>query len=153
MKKSLNALVIGGAMLLSTISFAQTKEETHAKLTAHHATIKEHAHKIFSGESKTKETHKKHSAEIGKSLNDAKASHQELKKNMPEQYKTIAKAHHEVIEKHHAEAKAHHDKLNAELAKDKHDEMKAKEHAKAIHASIDKAEKEHQILKAKTTAK
>lgn len=43
--------------------------------------------------------------------------------------------------------------MNAEIAKDKHDEVKAKNHAKAIHTSIEKAEKKHQILKAKTIVK
>jgi hypothetical protein len=153
MKTLFNTLFIGGAMLLSTISFAQTKEENHAQLTAHHAVVKEHANKIASGESKTKAEHKEHAAEMEKSLKAAKASHQALKKTMHEKDKAAAKIHHEAIEKHHAEAKVHHDKLKAELAKDKYNEAKTKEHAKNVYTSTDNAEKEHQKLKVKTSVK
>ena len=153
MKKLLSTIVLSGALLFCTTSFAQTKEEVHTKLTTHHNTAKEHSNKIASGEASTKEMQKKHAVETKKSIEGAKASHQELKKSMPEKHKAVAKTHHEVIDKHHSDAAAHQAKLDAELSKPNPDATKVTEHAKATHTSMDNAEKEHQKLKTNTSAK
>ena len=153
MKTIFNSLLLSAALLASSVSFAQTKEEVHTKITTHHATAKEHSNKMASGEASTKEMQKQHSAETKKSIESAKASHQELKKTMPEKHKAVAKTHHEVIDKHHTDATAHHAKLDAELSKPNPDAAKVKEHAKATHTSLDNAEKEHQKLKTNTSAK
>ncbi|MBC7488167.1 MAG: hypothetical protein H7282_15610 [Cytophagaceae bacterium] len=153
MKKILNAFFIGSALLASTITFAQTKEEAHIKLAGHHKTAKEHANKIVNGEASTKEAQKQHAVETKKSIENAKVSHTELKKAIPEKHKEAAKTHHEIIDKHHADATVHHAKLETELSKPNPDAAKVKEHAKATHTSLENAEKEHQKLKTKTSAK
>ena len=143
-------LLLSLMIFIGTSGFSQTKEELHKDLTAHHKKAKEHAHSILGGLSKSKESHKMHAAEAEKSLESAKTSHEKLKAAMPEKYKAVAKVHHDAIDKHHEDATQHLNALKEELNKPKHDESKVKEHARKLHESIEKAEKEHQILKKKT---
>ena len=68
---------------------------------------------------------------------------------MPENQKVVAKPHHDAIDKYHADATKHAAALNEELKKSSPDEAKVKEHAKNLHESVSKAEKENQALKDK----
>ena len=153
-KVMLSAFVTVLAVLAgSVLAQAQTSEEHHKAITTHHAIAADHAKKIHTGESKTVAEHKTHATETGKSITEAKETHQKLKTSLtPEQQKATA-VHHTTIEKHHADATAHHKALSDELAKTNPDETKAKEHAKNLHNSVQNAEKENQILKTKTTKK
>ncbi len=134
----------------SSSSFAQTKDETSAKLTEQHKTVMKHASAISTGEAKTKDEQVKHANEATKSLADAKKTHEQLKKSVPEKSKMAAKPHHDNIDKQHATATASATALNTELKKTKPDNEKVKTHAKNLNDAVDKAEKENQTLKEKT---
>ena len=150
MKTIFTSVLVTGLSFLTFGSFAQTKDESHTKLTEHHSKVTEHAG-IIKDKETTKEEYKENAGHAGKHLEFAKKTHTELKTTMPEKHKAAAKPHHEAIEKHHAEATAHHKALNAELAKEKHDKAKVKEHAGKLHTSVTNAEAEHQKLKSKTS--
>ena len=150
MKALFTSILAGGLMFAFSSSFAQTKDESHSKLTEHHSKVTEHAGIIKDKESSTEE-YKENAGHAGKHLEFAKKTHSELKTSMPEKHKVAAKPHHEAIEKHHAEAARHHKALTDELSKDKHDKAKVKEHATKMHTSVTNAEAEHQKLKSKTS--
>ena len=142
MKKMTITGLLTTVLLISGLAvFGQ--EDSHQKLDEHHKKGKEHANAIVSGESKTKEEHKMHAAEAGKSLTEAKKHHAKLKADD----KGANGESHKAIEKHHADAQTHLNSLNSELNKSNPDEKKVKEHAKNHHDAIDKAQKEHQKIK------
>jgi hypothetical protein len=151
MKNLIVSLFTGAALLTGSVAFAQTKEEHHAKLSEYHSKTQEHASKSANGGPSTKEVHNMNAEEAGKHLENAKAKHTDLKNTMPEKYKAVAKPHHEAIDKYHREATTHHMNMKAEAAKANYDESKVKEHAKKMHTSVGNAEKEHQMLKSKTS--
>lgn len=148
-KKILTTMMIAFVFISGNI-FAQTKAETHAKLTGHHQAVMKHAKAITSGDAKTKDEQILHANEATKSLNDAKKTLEELIKLIPEEFKLIAKPYNEKIEALYVTAIAHAQLLNEELKKKEHDDAKVKEHAKNLHDAIEKAEKEHQELMEKT---
>jgi hypothetical protein len=153
MKKTQILITVMVALMFAFVTsntFAQTKEETSAKLTAHNQAVMKHSKAIASGEAKTKDEQVKHANEATKSLAEAKKSHEELKKAIPEKSKMAAKPHHDNIDKQYAAASTHSNSLNAELKKTKPDNVKVKEHAKNLNDAVDKAEKEHQALNEKT---
>lgn len=133
-------------VFLSGNAIAQTKEDTHKKLTANHQTIMKHAHAIASGEAVTKDEQIRDANEATKSLGEAKETHKELKNLIPAKHNMAAKPHQDNIDKHYAAATTHANSLNAELKKDPSDNAKVKEHAKNLHDEVEKAEKEHQEL-------
>ncbi len=130
-------------------AFSQTKED-HKALTAHHTKIIEHTQTIISGKSKTKEEHVKHASEATKNLEEAKKVFENLKKTIPRDHTEVALPYVTAIETYHIQAAYHANALNEELKKTSHNEAKVIEHAKNLHESIDKAEKEHQALEEKT---
>ncbi len=125
--------------------------QSYETATRHNNKIKEHALKIKYGESRTHREHVKNLEEIGKHLDSAIIEHEKLKKNIPKKYRDDIEKNSNSVEKEHSEARRHHKALNTELTKEKHNELVVRHHANRIHASMEKAEKEEGIIKAKTT--
>jgi hypothetical protein len=135
---------------LSTNAFAQTDTDQHTKLTALNKAIMKSATAIEIGETKTKDEKVKEAEKAIKNLNDAKKLHEEMKKSEPEMFRGAAKPHHEKIKKEYKAETTHLNALSKELKKDKPDNEKIKEHAKKLHESVGRVEKEHQELIKKT---
>ncbi|HWY10782.1 MAG TPA: hypothetical protein VN026_05625 [Bacteroidia bacterium] len=150
MKKIITLLTITSFVSLGNITFSQTKEDYHKALTVQHTKIKENTQTIISGASKTKEEHIKHASEAMKHLESAKKEYENLKKLIPRDHTEVAMPYLTAIETYHIQAAYHANALNEELKKTSHNEAMVIEHAKNLHESIDKAEKEHQALKEKT---
>ncbi len=141
------SLVAIGLLLNLGTGKAQTanEKESSAQLTDAHKKAKEHTDAIATGQSKSKQDHKKHAAEAGKSLTAAKTHHAALKKA----HNGKNAETHAAIEKNHADADKHLKSLNDELDKPNPDEKKVKEHAKNHSDAVNKAHQEHEKLKTK----
>jgi hypothetical protein len=150
MKSPIISLIASIALVSSSITFAQTKEENHAQLTGYHKKAMEYASKSVEGTS-SKEAHNMNAEEAGKNLESARMKHNDLKKYITEERKPLAQPHYDAIEKYHGEAKAHNENMKAEAARSNYDEKKVREHAKKMLTSVNNAEKEHQKLKSKTS--
>jgi hypothetical protein len=151
MKKAIYSFVVVMVFAGNTRPvFAQTKEEDHSALTSHHNKIKEHSGAIANGQSKTKEQHLQHASGATKNLEEAKKVYEVLKKSIPRDHTEVVMPHLTAIETYHVQAASNARALNEELKKVPYNEAKVMEHAKNLHETIDKAEKEHQALKEKT---
>lgn len=126
--------------------YAQTYQENHLALTKLYQAILKHTDPIVSGEVKTLNDNIIHYNEIKKSLVDAKKTHNLLKLDLPEKFKSEAIVYHDNIDKYHAVAVTHANLMCAELKSGSPDEVKFKEYAKKLHDAIYLAEKEHQSL-------
>ncbi|MBC7389583.1 MAG: hypothetical protein H7329_10255 [Opitutaceae bacterium] len=136
--------------LLITITPLLAFSQVSEKAARHNSKIKEHSLRIKYGESRTHREHVKNSEEIGKHLDSAVIEHERLKKNVPKKYRDDVERNTAMVERQHLEARRHHNALKNELNKEKHNEMAVRHHANRIHASVEKAEKEEGIIKAKT---
>ena len=143
--KILTTIMIALVFISGSV-FAQTKEETHTKLTNQHNAIMKNAKAISSGEAKTKDEQVKQANEATKTIDDTKKVFADLKKLIPEKLNMTAKPYYEKMEELYANAITHIQSLNDELKKEVHDNAKVKEYAKKLHEVMEKVEKEHQEL-------
>ncbi len=140
-----------GCLFLAIAGMAQKTEVIQEKWHTHTADIQKRAMKIKYGESRTKKEHTQNVTEIGKQLDSAIVEHEELKKSIPRKDREKVKNQTLAIDKHQLEARKQTEALKSELAKDKHDEMIIRHHAARLQVSMEKANKEQEILKEKTS--
>ena len=145
-KTAITTLVAFTIVFFSSHVFAQTDDQNHTNLTSYHQTIMKHTNAIATGEAKTLNDQITNYNEARKTLAEAKKTHSQLKKIIPDKLKSEAIVHHDNIDRYHATATSHANLMVAELKSTNPDNAKLKEEAKKFHDAIELAEKEHQIL-------
>jgi len=145
-KTAVTTMVAFTFVFFSCHVFAQTNEENHTNLTSYHQSIMKHTNAIASGEAKTLNDQITHYNEARKTLAEAKKTHSQLKKAIPDKLKSEAIIHHDNIDRYHLTATNHANLMVAELKSANPDNVKLKEEAKKFHDAIELAEKEHLVL-------
>ena len=133
-------------VFFSCTVFAQTDDQNHTNLSSYHQTIIKHTNAIASGEAKTLNDQISNYNEARKTLAEAKKTHSQLKKVIPDKLKSEAIVHHDNIDRYHITATNQANLMVAELKSTNPDNAKLREAAKKFHDAIELAEKEHLAL-------